>query len=273
MQKKEPGSKNKISPDSDVDSEKRIPESEDLVASPLPLTASDSADTLSIEPVSPENPETKNVVSEAPLKHLDDSGDWAEESKYVLTSSATAHETAQERPVDLPPAYGFARLIFLVRDPNWIFAFWEIPPENAHELLARLQCSWDQVHWVLRMYSPGKETASQDSHWDTAIDPAASGWYLHLSPPGASFQGEIGLCDDSDRFAGLTCSNRVTLPPDRPSPFVDEQWPITKADHETHYAGLPVALQQVSVKMMSPELIEQWQADRPTSRPNPFGKR
>ncbi len=272
MSKKEPGSKKNSSPKSDIPSESRTSKPDGLDIPQKPSPVQNVEESIRKEPDPIQDAKTKNEDTGTPLTQLDDEGDWAEESKFVVASQSTRDETTLERPVVLPAAYGFPRLLFLIRDPYWIFAFWEIPPENAHELLGKLQRSWDQVHWVLRMYSPDKENASSDATWDSAIDPSAPGWYLHLSPPGTSFQGEIGLCDESGRFVGLTCSNITVLPPDRPSTFVDEQWPITPIDHETHYAGLPVALQQMSIKSMSPELIEQWQASRPSSRPNPFGK-
>ncbi len=273
MSKKEPGSKKNSSPKNDNLSENRNSESE-IPVKPLvdpeepPLQETGESESKDISEI-----KAKNEDSGTPPAHLEDEGDWAEESKFVLAGESLQSEVAPERPVVLPPAYGLPRLVFLVRDPNWIFAFWEVPPENAHELLARLNKTWDEVHWVLRMYSPGKELASSENTWDTAIDPAAAGWYLHLSPPGASFQGEIGLCDNTGQFAGLICSNIATLPPDRPSPYIDEQWPLTETDHQTHYAGLPVADLRFEANPTNPELIEQWQAGRPSSRPNPFQKR
>jgi hypothetical protein len=273
MSKKEPVSNKNSSPKSHIPSESRTSKTDELDIQQKPSPVKSVEESISKDPPPIQNTKAKSEDIRTPLTQLDDGGDWAEESKFVLASQTIHDETTQERQVVLPAAYGFPRLLFLIRDPYWIFAFWEIPPENAHELLAKLERSWDQVHWVLRMYSPDKENANSDATWDSAIDPSAPGWYLHLSPPGTSFQGEIGLCDEGGRFVGLTCSNIALLPPDRPSPFVDEQWPITQADHETHYAGLPVALQQMSIKTMSPELIEQWQASRPTSRPNPFGKK
>ncbi len=273
MSKKKPEAKKNRSQKNDILSENRTFSPEELEPPPAPKSDQTATELRNKEPDSESSLKTKNEDTGTPLVQLEDEGDWAEEAKFVVSGQATRDETFLERTIVLPAAYGFPRLIFLVRDPYWIFAFWEIPPEKAHELLAKLEKSWDQVHWVLRMYCPNKDDASAEATWDTAIDPSAQGWYLHLSPPGTSFQGEIGLCDEGGRFVGLICSNITTLPTDRPSPFVDEQWPITQVDHETHYAGLPMALQQMSIKTMSPELIEQWQASQPVSRPNPFGKK
>ena len=112
------------------------------------------------------------------------------------------------------------------------------------------------------------------TNWDTDIDPFAQGWYLHLSPPGASFQAEVGLRDPDGYFHALACSNIATLPPDRPSAFSDEQWAVTETDHELHYAGLPVVSQTVAMnpEQVNPELVAQWEAGKPASRPNPFSK-
>lgn len=270
MKNKSDSSKKQSGPSNDMPSESGSPvkNTAQQPATPDPSGLSKEEAPPAAEPNL--TTETESEVTEHPPVRLEEAPEWAEDSKFTVAPPETRDETVPEREVLLPPAYGKPRLVFLVRDPYWMFVFWEIPPEDAHRLLAQLNRGWDQVNWVLRMYSPNAETAQEGTTWDTVIDPAALGWYLHLSPAGASFQGEIGLRDESGNFAGLTFSNIATLPPDRPSHLVDELWPISETIHDALYGGLPMAWETVRVDPNAPRLIESRGVHIPASRPNPF---
>src|SRR2546428_8916486 len=68
----------------------------------------------------------------------------AREAKYDLgvertTAPATVPVALVDRePGDLPRAYGRDRLVLLVRDPWWLFAYWELTPTSRIETLRRL---------------------------------------------------------------------------------------------------------------------------------------
>ncbi|MFQ5483167.1 MAG: DUF4912 domain-containing protein [Nitrospinaceae bacterium] len=164
------------------------------------------------------------------------------EAKYVLAAPAVHNEAAEVPSQSLPAYYEKTRLELMPRDPYWAYAFWEVMPEEANAALARLGGVWEQVKWVLRMYSPGIGTRDAGSSvFDIPIDPFAPGWYLNLSPPGTTFQGELGLMDKAGDFIALAISHRITLPPDRPSNREDASWRLTPADIKTHYARFPGA--------------------------------
>jgi len=192
------------------------------------------------------------------------------EAKYLVASPRAQDEDKKHRPPQLPAGYGAPRVVLLARDPQWAFCYWEIPTGAAQEVLDRLGETWERVNWVLRLYSPDKGQAAQDAAFDVGVDPFAIGWYLHLSAPGASFQAELGLRDPKGRFAGLVCSNILTLPPDRPSDILDEDWRLTDVDIQTHYAAYPFSDQsRPGVTGPAPEV---WPGSA-RSRPNPFDTR
>ena len=47
-----------------------------------------------------------------------------EESKFFIPP--TPVKQAQKKDFDFPHSYGDSKIVLLVRDPLWIFAYWEI---------------------------------------------------------------------------------------------------------------------------------------------------
>lgn len=216
----------------------------------------------------PGRPAPKIVPPPKSPVHLEEAAGGLE-AKF-LVAPPFAHDEARERPLpELPAGYGRARVVLLPRDPYWAFAYWEIPQKEARALLRRTGETWERVRWVLRLFSPDKTRAPEDAFFDVTIDPFAIGWYLHLSPPGTSFQAEIGLCDSRNRFWGLVCSNTMILPPDRPSDILDETWSLTDQDLQHHYGAYPAP----GALPAGGRLVGEQSAGSFTSRPNPFDTR
>jgi hypothetical protein len=131
---------------------------------------------------------------------------------------------------ELPERYGEDRLVLLVRDPWWAYAWWEItdPTFGAARDAAGLG-----ARFVLRVYNVSGvdwDGANHHSHFDIDVQDVAGNWFLELARPGDSFRAELGLLDDAGRFHCMVRSNAITLPPDQVSSVVDEEWMV--ADEE-----------------------------------------
>jgi len=119
----------------------------------------------------------------------------------------------------------------MVKDPWWIFAYWEIQPKT--ERAARSQLSPQEIiglQSVLRVYDvTGITFPSQPPHrsFDISLSGLATNWYIHTNAPNRSFVVELGLLTTSGRFIPLARSNRVTTPRFGPSDVIDEEWVIT----------------------------------------------
>jgi uncharacterized protein len=134
-------------------------------------------------------------------------------------------------PLDLPARYGVDRLVILVRDPWWVYAWWELTDGNLSEGKRVLGSSGDLV---LRMYDVSAidwDGSNHHSHFDIEIGDLAGNWYIEIGRPGASFVAEIGLRAPDGRFVALLRSNFVTLPRDGMSPVVDEEWMVVEEDY------------------------------------------
>jgi hypothetical protein len=124
-----------------------------------------------------------------------------------------------EHPI--PWSYGETRLTALVRDPYWIFAYWEITGETQR--LAEKAVgpeAWSAARPILRVHD-----ASGRAHYDVAIEEEVRNWYLNVGQPDRAWYLEIGRLTRSGRFVMLARSNTVHTPRDGPSQVIDPRWP------------------------------------------------
>lgn len=132
---------------------------------------------------------------------------------------------------ELPGRYGVDRLVVLVRDPYWVYAWWELTDRTLESGQVGLGVATDLV---LRMYDISAidwDGTNHHAHFDIEIADRAGNWYIELGKPGGSFIGEIGLRTADGRFLALLRSNYVTLPRDSMSSVVDEEWMVVEEDY------------------------------------------
>lgn len=165
--------------------------------------------------------------------HIEDA---AQEAKFIVGSARIKDETRDEFTQELPVSYGQNKLVLMPRDPYWVYAYWEIQQDRITEGLKALGKPSDQIRWVLRVFSAhtGEKSPLSPSA-EIEVQSYARNWYLHLSPAGASFYAEIGLMDRQNNFYCLTTSNSITLPLDRPSDVIDEQWMTSNGEFQQLY--------------------------------------
>ncbi len=124
----------------------------------------------------------------------------------------------------------------MVRDPWWIYAYWEIRPEI--ERAARLQLAPQEtigLQSVLRVYDVTDLSAEdlKNAHRvsDIPISSLATNWYIHTDAPAHAFIVEIGLRTAQGRFLPLARSNRLMCPRCAPAEIIDEGWKISDEDY------------------------------------------
>lgn len=142
---------------------------------------------------------------------------------YVPFVSAPVEMRQQyEPPRELPDNYGDNQIYIMVRDPHWIFSYWEIQKDNQERALSQLGGNWNDVKSVLRVYDL---TAQKNFSvfFDVELRNLARTWYINVQP-NRSYVVEIGLLHRDGRFVALARSNQVTTPRSGMSEVIDEQW-------------------------------------------------
>ena len=123
----------------------------------------------------------------------------------------------------------------MVKDPWWLYAYWEIQPRRERRVLRQLAPEEiEGLRSVLRVYDvTGREFPAQPAHhwFDVTLSGLAVGWYLHVNAPDHAFIVDIGLLTRRGRFLELARSNRVTTPRFGPSDVIDEEWMVAEEDY------------------------------------------
>jgi hypothetical protein len=123
---------------------------------------------------------------------------------------------------DLPPGYGESRIVLMPRDPQWAYAYWDIPAEHKDDLRRQ-----GGARLALRFYDVTDiDLAYQAPHslQQYECDEMARDWYLPIPVSDRDYVAEIGyLCNDG-RWLVLARSLPVHIPPVYPSDWVEDHF-------------------------------------------------
>jgi hypothetical protein len=147
-----------------------------------------------------------------------------EASKYSApaASSPEVLATVDEGLPDLPGGYGESRIVLMPRDPQWAYAYWDIPHSHKEELRRQ-----GGARLALRFY----DVTDIDLHYQSPhslqqyeCDEMAREWYLPIPVSDRDYVLEIGyLCNDG-RWLVLARSIPVHIPPVYPSDWIEDQF-------------------------------------------------
>ncbi len=113
-----------------------------------------------------------------------------------------------------PESYGQNRIRLLVRDPEWIFAYWDVKPQALEELAKGLgERGLALSRLTLRVVDPVSGGAS-----DILLPPGARWWYVKTDAARRTYRAELGVTLPSGQFRKLAESNTVVTPRVGPSP-------------------------------------------------------
>ena len=147
-----------------------------------------------------------------------------EAAKYSAPapSSPEVLATVDEGLPDLPGGYGESRIVLMPRDPQWAYAYWDIPHGHKEELRrqggARLALRFYDVTDIDLGYQ------SPHSLQQYECDEMAREWYLPIPVSDRDYVVEIGyLCNDG-RWLVLAQSTPVHIPPVYPSDWIEDHF-------------------------------------------------
>lgn len=127
---------------------------------------------------------------------------------------------------ELPPYYSENKLVLLVRDPWWLFSYWEVTPWREAEVTADVaRAGSSRQKTVLRVYDiTGASIESPNTLFDIEIHHLNSNWYIDVGQPDREWIAEIGYKTADGRFFMLVRSNSVRTPAFGISDVLDEEW-------------------------------------------------
>lgn len=144
-------------------------------------------------------------------------------SKYYLGGGESPE---LDEGFEYPRSYGENTIVLMVRDPYWLFVYWELAQDLRRDLAARLGDDvLSRSRLVLRVYDVTRTDADHPvSFHDIDIAPGARNWYINVMRVERDYCVDIGLITPDGSFIVIARSNRISLPPVGPSDVIDEEW-------------------------------------------------
>lgn len=121
---------------------------------------------------------------------------------------------------DLPAGYGENRIILLPRDPQWCYAYWDIPNESKENLR---RVGGQQL--ALRLYDVtdvSLEYQSPHSVQEYLCDELAREWYMPVPVSDRDYILDIGYRCADGRWLLLARSGSIHVPPVYPSEWIED---------------------------------------------------
>ncbi|MGK7874753.1 MAG: DUF4912 domain-containing protein [Xenococcaceae cyanobacterium] len=121
---------------------------------------------------------------------------------------------------DLPEGYGESRIVLMPRDPQWAYAYWDIPNEHKEELRSQ---GGQQL--ALRLYDVtdiNLEYQSPHNIQEYLCDELAREWYLPIPVSDRDYAVDIGYRCADGRWLVLARSASVHVPPVYPSDWIED---------------------------------------------------
>lgn len=141
-----------------------------------------------------------------------------------------------DRGGPLPEHYGDTKIILLPRDPQWIFAYWEINNVTKEDVKKKYgENIFSRSRPSIRIYDvTDVDFNGSNAHhtFDVFLTPEAKNWYIYVGKPRRNFCADLGLLVDDGVFITLARSNVVSTPAARISDITDEEWMLVKEDFE-----------------------------------------
>lgn len=131
---------------------------------------------------------------------------------------------------DLPGGYGESRITLMPRDPQWAYAYWDIPKEHKDALRSQ---GGQQL--ALRLYDVTDldwQTASPHSVQEYLCDELAREWYLPIPVSDRDYALDIGYRTFDGRWLTLARSTPIRIPPVYPSDWVEEVFVTVNWDED-----------------------------------------
>jgi hypothetical protein len=124
--------------------------------------------------------------------------------------------------IGLPEGYGQSRIVLMPRDPQWAYAYWDIP--NDHRQHLRNQGGQMLALRVYDVTDINLEYQSPHSVQEYPCDEMAREWYLPVPVSDRDYAIEIGYRCADGRWLLLARSATVRIPPVYPSDWIEDHF-------------------------------------------------
>ncbi len=168
----------------------------------------------------------KNPIEISPKDMLGMQQMEIEKAKF---SFLQAKQLPRPMPQDLAGGYNKDEIILQIRDPWWLYSYWEVTLNTWAKLKQQFKDIFHSAKKTLRVYDVSQKIFNgKNAHkfFDIEINHEADTWYIDAAGPGKSWCVDFGLKLPNGEFITIVRSNTVQSPLDGPSWISDEEWMI-----------------------------------------------
>ncbi|MEM9979953.1 MAG: DUF4912 domain-containing protein [Cyanobacteria bacterium P01_D01_bin.2] len=123
---------------------------------------------------------------------------------------------------DLPGGYGESRIVLMPRDPQWAYAYWDIPGSHKEEMRRQ-----GGVRLAIRFYDVTDvdiNAVSPHSLQQYECDEMAREWILPIPVSDRDYIAEIGYVSADGRWLLMARSAPIHVPPVYPSDWLEDHF-------------------------------------------------
>ncbi len=132
-----------------------------------------------------------------------------EEKKYLITRDDEDSGDETEN-ITLPLLYNETRIVLLLRDPSWAFAYWEFKEQEIKQL--RQEQQLEELFLRVRELETGEDAAPRTiDQFDIPIQPSDTCWYINLPNQETSYGIDL-CCRLKDGSRLLARSRMIRVP-------------------------------------------------------------
>lgn len=181
-------------------------------------------------------------------------------------------QRSEEARFPLPSSYNETSITVLIRDPFWLYVYWDFSQE-VKENLEKEFGAWNRTPLSLKVWEEQESGGIEPGFFNVSVNPATGHWYINVQP-NHQYTVELGYFRPSGEFVSLARSNTVITPRATISEVVDEEWMIVEADFRRLYqlAGDPQAGSVELAEAVLRRLEREMGSGAVTSLSSPFGQ-
>ena len=121
---------------------------------------------------------------------------------------------------ELPDGYGESRIVLMPRDPQWAYAYWDVP--NSHKEELRRQGGQQLALRIYDVTDVDINHQAPHSVQEYLCDELAREWYLPIPVSDRDYVADIGYRCADGRWLVLARSASVSIPPVYPSDWIED---------------------------------------------------
>jgi len=128
--------------------------------------------------------------------------------RYALGPVTQPPHTGQsEECGELPKSYGTAQLWLAARDPQWLYAHWDLSSDEQRRYNAKSEAG----RLTVRVYA---KEVSGEPLVTQLVRPESRNWFIHVGRGGTKFVAQLGYFDRRNQWQNIAVSPAAVTPPE-----------------------------------------------------------